>query len=114
MTDTKVQLPKINYSFYELILKSLRYYLYSCTEFVLDDIKIMGICEMIDYLEGTRKIENAEIQLPKMSHSSYQLIIQALKYYVKASTDLVIEPDISIQIFELLNSMEKEKQIVKG
>ncbi len=56
MEVTKVQLPKISFSSYQMLLKSLRYYMISSTEFAIDADLTMGLCEMIDYFEQSHQI----------------------------------------------------------
>lgn len=56
MEVTKIQLPTISFLSYEILLKALRYYLYSSTEFLIDADLTMGILEMIDYFEQSHQI----------------------------------------------------------
>ncbi|MCI8637525.1 MAG: hypothetical protein HFJ36_06945 [Clostridia bacterium] len=56
MEIAKIQLPKISFSSYQLIIKSLKYYMNSSTEFLIDTDLTMGICEMIDYFEKSHQV----------------------------------------------------------
>lgn len=113
MEVTKIQLPIISFSSYELLLKALRYYLYASTQFIIDAEITMGLCETIDYMEQSHKEVNAKIQLPTIYISSYQLMLNALKYYIVSSTEFIMDTELSIQICELMNYMEKEQKEVK-
>ncbi len=113
MEVTKIQLPIISFSSYELLLKALRYYLYASTEFIIDAEITMGLCETIDYMEQSHKEVNAKIQLPTIYISSYQLMLNALKYYIVSSTEFIMDTELSTQICEMMNYMEKEQKEVK-
>lgn len=56
MEVTKVQLPTISFSSYQVLLSALRYYMLSSTEFLIDADLTMGILEMIDYFEQSHQI----------------------------------------------------------
>lgn len=56
MEVTKIQLPTISFASYQLLLKSLKYYMISSTEFLIDADLTMGLLEMIDYFEQSHKV----------------------------------------------------------
>ena len=55
MDIIKIQLPTISFQSYQVLIKSLKYYMLSSTEFLIDTDLTMGLCEMIDYFEESHK-----------------------------------------------------------
>lgn len=55
METIKIQLPTISFASYQVLMKSLRYYMVSSTEFLIDADLTMGLCEMIDYFEQSHQ-----------------------------------------------------------
>ncbi len=109
----KIQLPVLAFSSYQLLWKALRYYLNASTEFVINDEITMGLCEMLDYIEETYQEVNSQIQLPKIAISSYQLILKALRYYIVSSSEFFIDTQLSIEIYNMIDYMEREHQEVE-
>jgi len=113
MEIKKIQLPEISFSCYQLILKALRYYLFSTTEFIIDADLTIGLCEMIDYFEQTYKEVNSKIQLPTIYDYSYQLLLNSLRYYITAIPEFTVDTNLVVKLYKLIDYIEMEQQEVK-
>ena len=113
MEELKYELPKISSLSYKILIYALKFYRVSNVEFALDGELVARTYEVLDYIEMcSSKIEKDKYKLPKFNFSSYEIIINALRYYWISSVEFSEDKEIISQIYKMINYIEKNINIV--